>query len=108
MKDDTTKGLACIGVGFLGIFGIVVGTLFNGWSLTMLWNWFIVPLFDLPAMSIVYAIGISVLIGALSRPPEVDSSKKKETSDLIASVLTNALLRPLFSVFFGWIVTLFL
>lgn len=43
-----------------------VSVLINGWALAVLWRWFLLPAFDLPALSIGYAIGLSVIASLLT------------------------------------------
>lgn len=63
--DD--KVASCIGI--LAAFAVttIVGAIMNGWALAMLWAWFIVPIFNLPTLSIVQAIGIGMVVSFLTR-----------------------------------------
>ncbi len=51
------------------IFGILLylpAALWNGLALSILWGWFIVPVFSLPALSVASAAGVSLFFHALS------------------------------------------
>lgn len=37
--------------------------LFEGLALKLLWGWYMVPIFSLPALSLVQATGIAIIIG---------------------------------------------
>ena len=36
--------------------------LINGWVLEVIWGWFMVPIFNLPAITIVEAMGLSLVV----------------------------------------------
>lgn len=56
-KEETMKSLlAAVSLDILFI-------LFQGWTLSLLWGWYIVPTFNIPDLSVVNAIGISILVG---------------------------------------------
>ena len=113
MKDDNiTTGLACIGGVAIFLLIGVFGSIINGWVLSILWQWFVVPLFNLPHLSIPYAIGISLIVSVLkssnlshSKPK---NEEKKDTTTLLAETISIILFVPLFILFLGWVVTLFM
>lgn len=106
MKNNV--GLACLGLFSLVVVGIVVGAIMNGWALSVLWGWFVVPLFNVPPLSIPTAIGFALVVGLLTHQEQADNSKKKEMSDAIAALISRAVVSPLFTIFVGWIVKSFI
>ena len=44
----------------------VIGIIAYGYTFSLLWKWFIVPIFHLPELSIVYSIGIITILAFLS------------------------------------------
>ena len=100
--------MAVIGilVTFIGLAILV--TVLNAWALVKLWSWFIVPLFDLPPLSVPFAIGIALVAG-LFAPLSNNENKKqnKSTSDAVSNVIV-VMLRPVPAVLVGYIVTLFI
>jgi hypothetical protein len=51
----------------VGVFGAMfLNAFLRGYVLTWLWLWFAVPVFGLPQLSIVQAIGVSVIISFLT------------------------------------------
>lgn len=54
---------------------MVVGSAVNGWALSTLWGWFIVPIFGLPSLTIPQAIGVS-FVAALFRVYEYEPDKQ--------------------------------
>jgi len=60
----------------------------RGFVLTYLWAWFVVP-FGAPAIGVAWAIGISLIVGYLTR--DTDTSGDEENSfwtKLLSAVLT--------------------
>ncbi len=85
---------------------LALTAILNGYVLSILWRWFLVPTLDLPAISIVQAIGISLVIGYLTDHSSGKSDDRK-SDNLIANIFTISL-KPLMALFIGWIVKLFL
>lgn len=52
-----------IGIGVLCIFILVFSVIYSAFTLTILWAWFIIPIFGLKALTIIQAIGLSLFIG---------------------------------------------
>ena len=97
-------------IGFVLAFTIVAvpSILLNGYVLATLWQWFIVAMFNAPALTIAQAIGISTVCSLLTYQyhplaPEETNVKKK-----LAYFALHLYGRPLFTLAFGWVVTWFL
>ena len=96
-----------VGVGFLMIFS----SIFNGYALSVLWGWFVVPTFSAPALGVVPAIGIAMVVSHLTLHQTHDCKKEKDDDVLgviIAKIVIISLGTPAFTLFFGWIVHLFM
>lgn len=73
-----------------------------GFALSVLWGWFIVPLFALPALSVPAAIGLMMVASCLrGRDFEKQDEKGSE-------VLARIILVPALSLMLGWVVQLFI
>lgn len=100
--------LAFLG-GIVAFFGIwAIGALWGGYVLTVLWAWFIVPTFHLPPLSLVAAIGMSMVIGYLTSHIDMEHKSEIGWGQRFANRIVVALLKPLFALFFGWIIHLFM
>lgn len=102
------------GIVGLGIL-MVASSIFNGYVLSVLWGWFIVPTFGVPPLGIVPAIGIALIVNYLTQRTkpiykEKDDCEEKEkiTGKQITYCVGLAILRPSFALFLGWIVHLFM
>lgn len=93
-----------VGVGILMVFS----SIFNGYALSVLWGWFVVPTFGAPALGVVPAIGVAMVVSYLTY--QMHDCKKEETSfgETIAKGTAVAILKPSFALFFGWIVHMFM
>jgi len=75
---------------------IAVSSIWSGYVFSILWAWFIVPLFGLPALSVAAAIGVTLVVRFLThqRQPGMPSG---QTWASIAIV-------PLVFLAIGWVV----
>jgi high-affinity Fe2+/Pb2+ permease len=89
--------LAAIGIPLL----LAASSIWRGFALSILWGWFIVPVFGLPALSIPFAIGLSLVVGFLT--DHVDD----KDGDWSAAVY-KAAIGPAVALLIGWIVTKFI
>ncbi len=66
---------------FLVILGglalIAILNVFNGWILSMVWNWFI-PLLGGPIISIPIAVGLACIVSMVTPSPTPESGKEGE------------------------------
>jgi hypothetical protein len=91
----------------LAVFGIpaimALSAIWRGYVLSIIWGWFIVPTFGLPALSIPVAIGLSVVVGMLtSHATKTDGEKNALSAVLIAFFV------PVFALLVGWIAKSFI
>lgn len=83
---------------------VVISSILRGYVLSVLWGWFVVPTFGLPALSIPIAIGISMILAFTTHQISV----KKEEDKSVGTQFSNIILHPLLVLGIGWIVTLFI
>jgi hypothetical protein len=98
-------------------FGYLMATLLvmayaaimNGWALTKLWAWFIVPGFDAPPINIPMAIGICVTLGFLTKHLAFSRSKpEKPWSETLIEGFIWSTMNPIFTLGIASIVKLFM
>jgi hypothetical protein len=77
---EKTSAGSTVAVGGMAM-AIVVGLIiYNGWILSILWNWFIPNIFPgVPSLTIGYAIAISIIVSALM--PLRPGVKRQKSSD---------------------------
>lgn len=103
---EKEEGLACLGLAVLGVVAVVVVSITNGWALSVLWGWFVTPIFGITAPTIPMAIGFSLVVGMFSSSSS-SSDKEKSTGQIIGSIIGVAIFRPAFAVFMGWVILSF-
>jgi hypothetical protein len=86
--------------------GLVVLTLpniiINAWVLTKVWGWYISPFFGLPAMDIIHAFGVALVVRFLVMRVDIsDDSKKNKWQARLAL----ALIVPPLTLLAAWIGT---
>lgn len=111
-SNDDTLVVGCV-VSILTLLLIPVSYAINGWALSILWGWFILPLIEgAPTLGIAQAIGVAMVVGFLTHQVQHkqchdDRSLSEKTTDLLAHVF-GWLFGPLVTLGIGWIVIQFL
>lgn len=95
-----------------GVGALTLGALWSGYVLSVLWGWFVVSQFpDAPRLSVVGAMGISIIVNYLTYHNDAASSKandRRTTKDKLVEAGALLVLRPLFALALGYVVYLFL
>ena len=81
-------------IALLALVAMVPLMLLQGWALSLLWAWFVVPL-GAPAIGIVHGYGLMLVVTLCSQP-----GMKPES---LARWLSQAAARPLLFVAVGWL-----
>ena len=101
---------------FLAVLGALVAlpmvmfisSILNGYVLSILWGWFIVPTLGAPTLSTVPAIGIALVVAYLTYQVSDCEKVKREFSEEVERFFGLVVLRPLLTLLFGWAVHLFM
>jgi hypothetical protein len=83
----------------LWIMGAVV---VNGLVLQVLWDWFVIPVFGLPALSLPATMGLSLLVNYLTQ------SAAQATEENTTRVYVMMFVKPVIGLVAGWIIHLFM
>jgi putative flippase GtrA len=87
-------------VGLIAAFAML-----RGWTVSILWEWFLVPL-GLPALGIAHAIGISLAVAFLTH--QTDTKKDDRESQEAGLQIFTQVLTCLGTLGVGWIVMKFM
>ena len=93
-----------VGVGVL----MVCLSLFQGYVVSVLWGWFIVPVFGVPALSIVPAIGIALVVTYLTHQIQDNEAGKHGVGKQVLDGTVRAVVKSTVALVLGWSVHLFL
>ena len=98
--------LGCVGL----IVVLVAASVLNGWALSVMWGWFIVPTLGAPALSVPAAIGLGIIASFLTTRGLNNSARANKGQELVVliSELFYAIFYPLCSLAIGYIVHLFM
>lgn len=96
--------------------GVVVGILcltalsamWKGYVLTVLWAWFVTPIFGLPLLALAPAIGLSLVVSFLTYQHGVAQDDKGDFSDRMAKGVAMGLLWPAMALCIGLVVSQFM
>ena len=97
MKNKSTESLVVNllklagAIAFIPLFVAWAGWL-TGITLSVMWSWFVVPVFGLPALTIAQSFGLS-LVAHCFRMKAIRSAQEKEP---IWSTVARAIFQPLF------------
>lgn len=73
---------------------LVFGSIMDGWVLATLWRWFIMPLFEVPALTLLEAIGLCLIVGYLT-VNFTQAKDERESTEKVADALTRSFVYPL-------------
>ncbi len=100
--------LAVFGGSIVVVILMVVSSIFNGYALSVLWGWFMVPTFGLPELSIAPAIGIAIVISYLTHQVNAKKDDGESFGKKMVRGIVLTTLEPSFALLFGYIVHLFM
>ena len=108
VKDYAALAITVLGIIVAFALAITVGAIINGWVLSILWEWFIAPVFNLPSLSLPLAIGLALVISYLTYQNIDCKPKESDDGDAVIKLVMVMVLRPLLVLFFGWVIHLFI
>lgn len=98
-----------IALGLLAFAGllITVNVLLNGWVLSLLWAWLIVPTFPgLPPLTVAQAIGVSLVATCLTQ--RYHHQEEKDGKKAATRAAGHLILSPFVYLILGYVVSLFI
>ena len=84
---------------------IVLAPLVQGFVISVLWIWFIVPIFHLPAPPIINAIGIALIARIIIAPDYTAAGEKHKNDSLpaiVGLIASKAIVEPFGILAMGW------
>jgi len=96
-----------IGLSVAFLIAACINTIINGFTLSVLWSWFMVPTFGAPQLSIPSAIGVAIIAGMLVYNGDSDNEDDSYMSR-IASATISTTVRCAIYMACGWITLQFM
>ena len=81
MKEKLSFGENVVRILFVTVFGVIITGAYvylSAYTLSKLWEWFIVPMFNLKMYSLGYFMGMSALLSLLTQNSKRNKKVKKE------------------------------
>lgn len=85
-------------LGFLAVGAIAV--LWGGYVLSILWGWFMIPVFGLPALTAMQAAGVKLTVRVIT----YTHRREEEKDDWLITSFVEATILPLVLLGLGWII----
>lgn len=76
---------------------------FRGGAMSILWGWFIVPVFHTGALSVVQAMGVLLVVSYLTKSMDTEEKSDESLAEQFAKGFMMALLKPGMALLIGWI-----
>ena len=91
------------------IIFLVLSSVYSGYALSILWDWFVVPTFNLEPISIPIAIGLAIVVSYLTNHTDSSQENNGDTfSEVLEKLTVKALVKPTLALLIGWVVTFFI
>lgn len=92
----------------LGCGGVIAiaaaASILQGLVFVQMWEWFIMPQFGLPPLSVAAAIGLALTVGMLTRSRSITNADNKSRGAKIWDFVAGYFLAPLLTLSIGFIV----
>lgn len=86
---------------------LIFGPIIRGWVLTKLWVWFIVAPFNAAPLGVAQCIGLSLIVGFLTKESAHCDDKRPAMKRFWAG-MAQIFIDPLFLLLFAYVVSLYL
>ena len=87
---------------------LILSPIWRGYVFSILWGWFIVPVFALQALTIVQSIGLGYVVSFVTWQHVAGIDDKRSANEKIIESVAYAFLMPLFALAFGAVVNSFM
>ena len=83
---------------------LIIGMAIQGLTLSVLWGWFIAPVFALPVLTAGQALGITCVLTYIRNPQNLLADKEQFSPDWWVSVIGEVFFRPAIALGIGAVV----
>lgn len=96
-------------IGAITVFALLVvfEMLLSGWTISVLWAWFVVTTFKTAALTIPQSIGLALIVSYLTKQYQ-NNKTEDNAADAFAKAFFLILFKAVFALSIGWVVTLFM
>jgi hypothetical protein len=91
----------------LTVIAMILGTLTKGYTLSVLWGWFVIGTFDVPPITIPQACGLGLLVSYITHQYVHVEDKRTYEEKMIAAILAPIIF-PAVALSVGWVILQFM
>jgi formate-dependent nitrite reductase membrane component NrfD len=102
---DIYEALGKFALAILNMAYVIGCNIFSGFVLSILWGWFIVSTFGLPALTIPLAMGIMLVVGYLSKQVDFNNQDREDYQKRMNVVM---IVKPLVALVVGYVIKSFI
>jgi hypothetical protein len=81
-----------------------LGVIWNGYVLSVLWGWFVVPTFGMQPLALAPAIGLALVASSLTHQYKKDAKSEKSEIGETIYAFSLMMVQPAMLLLVGWIV----
>lgn len=98
---------SCLVLAFAAAAAMAVAVTLNGYVISIIWGWFIVPIFGLPPLAIAEAVAVVLVARVIANPVSKSSGKTPDWEEWLSDFIAYSVLGPFMILGLAWIVRLF-
>lgn len=83
---------------------VTLSFVFKSWVLLVLWDWFIIPVFHLPQLTLVTAMGLALFSAYLTAHYSPDVVKNGDKKEQALHLLKAIVLKPVITLCVAWLI----
>ena len=102
MAKDDNPLFACGAMVCIGLVLIPLLMVINGFTISCLWNWYLVPL-GLKELGIIHAMGIGLFFAYVNFHSKEKSERKRETEEIVLELASIHAARPAVVLLIGFL-----
>lgn len=102
---DIYEPLGKFALAILNLAYTIGCTILSGYVLSILWGWFAVPAFGLPALTIPLAMGIMLVVSYMTKQADFNNSDREDYQKRVNVVM---IVKPLAALAVGYVIKMFM
>lgn len=84
--------MEAIGKFFTGLIMLIITTILSGFLLVKLWDWFLLPVFEIKQITLIQAIGLTFFISCFIKTIDYTKSQELTWSKFVEKFFTSIIL----------------
>lgn len=102
---DFYESLGKLSLAILNMAYVIGCNIFSGFVLSILWGWFVVSTFGLPALTIPLAMGIMLVVSYMTKQADFNNQDREDYQKRVNIVM---IVKPLVALVIGYVIKSFI